>query len=270
MAPLAGGPSVADEFKASSVSSTRLADRLRAIREGNSASTGVHSDLPEWLKNAHPQDSPFAQQSNTAATDAFAKIGAMGQTATGATQDAFAFNQAAAARKLAAQQRADALNEANNPALNQDNADLGAMAGAGLTGSRASVIAAGKKLLGTDYVYGGGHSGNAGPSYSGQAHGSATYGIDCSGLVRYAFQRAGLEKWGGQANAATESMYGKQAPIRSLMPGDLVVKGGRGSAHHVAIYLGKGMILEAQQTGTKVHIRSIGGGAGWQGIHLNY
>jgi cell wall-associated NlpC family hydrolase len=137
-------------------------------------------------------------------------------------------------------------------------------------GVRGDVIRAGKSLLGADYVYGGGHGTKAGLSKSGMAHGSKTYGIDCSGLVRYAFAKAGLGQWGGAADAAKESTYGRSAPIKSLLPGDLVIKGGRGNAHHIAIYLGKGMILEAQQTGTTVHIRSIGNGSGFTGIHLDY
>jgi cell wall-associated NlpC family hydrolase len=272
MAVLTGGPSVSDEFKASSASAGRLIDRIKQLRgDGTTTATSnnIHSDVPAWVKTGAAgvgiDNSDTGRIQNN--------VAALGATATGAVQDANLFNQQAAAQKLLAIQQAknaqgqkDLLKKINGI----DVSGGGSSAGAKASGTRAKVIAAGKKLLGADYVYGGGHGSKPGLSVSGQAHGSKTYGVDCSGLVRYAFAKAGLGQWGGQANAATESTYGKPAPLKSLLPGDLVVKTSGGSAYHIAIYLGKGMILEAQKTGTQVHIRSIGNGQGFSGIHLNY
>lgn len=271
MAVLTGAPSVSDEFKASTTSAGRLIDRIKQLKGDNTAtavSDNIHSDVPSWVKTGAAgvgiDNSDVGRIQNN--------VAALGATATAAVQDANTFNQAAAAKKLLALQQSsnakaqkDLLKKIN--AIDNDSSSSG---GVTVKGARAKVISAGKKLLGADYVYGGGHGAKPGLSTSGEAHGSATYGVDCSGLVRYAFAKAGLGQWGGQATAATESTYGKSAPIKSLLPGDLVVKGGRGSAYHIAIYLGKGMILEAQKTGTQVHIRSIGNGSGFSGIHLNY
>lgn len=277
MATALGGPSVADEFKASQGSTTRLMNRIQQIREGASSqnSNDINPDVPSWIKNATSSlgiggSSPVSSSG----------IAGLGQTATAIEEDALAFNQEAAAKKAAARQAAsnakaqkDLLNKINGMNFGGGNpgpASSDFTTGTDSKGVRADVINAGKSLLGADYVYGGGHAPKPGQSRSGMAHGSKTYGIDCSGLVRYAFAKAGLGQWDDQANAATQSTYGRQAPIKSLLPGDLVVKGGRGSAGHIAIYLGKGMILEAQKTGTKVHIRSIGNGSGFTGIHLDY
>lgn len=270
---MAGGPTVADEFKASPVSQASLASRIRQIQgQATTNSNDIHAGAPDWVKNAA---AGVGANGTSSIKDTINNISGLGIAATGAVQDANAFNQEAAAKKLAAIQAAgnaqaqkDLLNKVNG--MDFGGSTPSVSSGGKATGERAAVIAAGKKLLGMDYVYGGGHAAKAGPSRSGMAHGSATYGIDCSGLVRYAFEKAGLGKWGGQANAATEQTYGKPAPLKSLLPGDLVVKTQGGSAYHIAIYLGKGMILEAQKTGTTVHIRSIGNGQGFSGIHLNY
>lgn len=272
-----GGPAVADEFRASTGSSSRLMNRIKQMKEETNPanSNSINPDVPAWVKNAASnigvgKPSPVSS----------AGITGLGQTATAIEEDALAFNQEAAAKKLAAVQAAsnakaqkDLLNKINGMNFGGGNpgpASSDFTTGMDSKGVRADVINAGKSLLGADYVYGGGHAPKPGQSRSGVAHGSKTYGIDCSGLVRYAFAKAGLGQWDDQANAATQSTFGRSAPIKSLLPGDLVVKGGRGKASHIAIYLGKGMILEAQKTGTTVHIRSIGNGSGFTGIHLDY
>jgi cell wall-associated NlpC family hydrolase len=248
-------------------------DRIKQIRSNAEAtnSNSLSPDVPSWVKNA------TSQLGVNGSSVSSRGVAGLGETATATVQDEWALKQEAAAKKLAQQQTLN--NSKAQAALQKKIAgmDFGGSGGnnASLTatdssGVRGNVINAAKGLIGTDYVYGGGHGSKIGPSRSGMAHGAKTYGIDCSGLVRYAFGKAGLGQWDDQATAAGQSMYGKQAPIKSLMPGDLVVRGGRGKASHIAIYLGKGMILEAQKTGTTVHIRSIGNGAGFTGIKLNY
>jgi cell wall-associated NlpC family hydrolase len=215
---------------------------------------------------SNPQ-TPITQQGRegTARTQSqLSQVGALGDSANAATNEALSYRKQQAALKQQADMQSRL--ERSNEMISQ----LGSWEPTNASGKRGSVINAAKRLLGIDYVYGGGHGGKIGPSYSSMAHGSKTYGIDCSGLVRYAFAKAGINAWGKNAVAATQSMYGRAASVKSLLPGDLVVRGGRGSATHIAIYLGGGRILEAQQTGTRVHIRSIGKGAGWTGIHLNY
>lgn len=269
--PIVGSPTISDEFKALPQETKQgLAVRVqqrRTAQQNPQSSSQTNPKIPDWLQLSNPQI-PVINQGRDAGpriTEQLGQVGALGQSANAATNEALSYRRQQAFLKEQASQQARM--ERQNELIGQ----LGSMNfPVNADGKRGSVINAAKRLLGIDYVYGGGHGGKAGPSYSSMAHGSKTYGIDCSGLVRYAFAKAGIGQWGGQAVAATQSMFGRAAPISGLLPGDLVVRGGRGSAHHIAIYLGGGNILEAQQTGTRVHIRSIGKGAGWTGIHLNY
>lgn len=274
---MAGGPTVADEFKASTGSATRLMNRIQQIREGASGQTSnsINPEVPDWVRNG-----ASAIGNSSSVSSGVPSVAGLGATATAIEEDAAGFREEAAAKKLAAVQAASNAKAQADLIKKLKNTDMGGSGkggvglnsgiGGNVTGKRGAMINAAKDLIGMDYVYGGGHAPKAGPSRSGVAHGSKTYGVDCSGLVRYAFAKAGLGKWDDQANAATQSTYGQYRPLNKLLPGDLVIKGQRGSSGHIAIYLGKGMILEAQKTGTKVHIRSIGNGQGFSGIHLDY
>lgn len=271
---IAGGPTVADEFRASPGSTSRLMDRIKQMREGNTApnSNDINPEVPAWVRNAASQ-----MGSSSPVSSGSPSVAGLGQTATAIEEDALSFRQEAAAKKMAQQQaannakaQADLLKKINGMDMGGGTGKVTSTVGGNVSGKRGDVIDAAKDLLGADYVYGGGHGAKPGLSKSSLALGSKTYGVDCSGLVRYAFAKAGLSQWGGQAVSQTQSTYGRYMPLNKLLPGDLVIKGQRGKAGHIAIYLGKGMILEAQKTGTKVHIRSIGNGQGFSGIHLDY
>jgi cell wall-associated NlpC family hydrolase len=98
------------------------------------------------------------------------------------------------------------------------------------------------KQLGKPYVWAA-----AGPS-----------GFDCSGLTMRAWQRAGvsLDHWTG-----TQWTSGRHIPLKKLRSGDLVfygrLSGNPGSIHHVGIYIGRGMMVHAPQTGDVVRISPI-------------
>jgi cell wall-associated NlpC family hydrolase len=107
----------------------------------------------------------------------------------------------------------------------------------------ASVLAAiefAKAQLGKPYLWG--------------ATGPDAY--DCSGLMLRAWQAAGVvlprtsrEQWDA----------GSYLPVALAQAGDLIFygydTGDPGTIHHVAMYLGNGSIIEAQQDGVPVHIR---------------
>lgn len=268
--PLPGQVAVSDEFRVSPRDKkglrTRLEEKRNLTRSDNPSE--FNPSVPDWLQVSHPFEA-IANRENTYASrlrDQSRSVDDLGSSANAAVGSGVEYRRReAAARALAA---AQARGERNAEFMNGlGNVDFN-FGDTNATGKRGDVLNAAKRLLNVPYSWGGGHGGTPGPSY-GIAQGANIKGVDCSGLVRYAFARAGINKWGKSATSQIQSMYGRQAKVSSLLPGDLVVKGSPGSSHHIAIYIGNGKIIEAQRTGTRVHIRSIKGES-WIGIHLNY
>lgn len=119
--------------------------------------------------------------------------------------------------------------------------------GLGAIAARAAL-----RWLGTPYSWGGGNP--AGPTF-GIAQGAHTVGFDCSGLVTYAWARAGIPL----THYATAQYNSGPHPARDqLRPGDLVFfahnPANPGTIHHVGIYLGNGQMVEAPFTGARVRI----------------
>lgn len=105
-------------------------------------------------------------------------------------------------------------------------------------GQRAVRIAAGE--LGVPYRYGG----------------SSPNGFDCSGLVAYVYGKLGVRL---PHNAAAQYGYGRPVARGSLRPGDLVFFHGLG---HVGLYIGRGRIIHAPQSGERVEIQSLAARSG--------
>lgn len=79
---------------------------------------------------------------------------------------------------------------------------------------------------------------------------SPASGFDCSGLVHYSFQGAGL-----RVPRTTEQLRQASVPIRfsSLRPGDLLFFDQDGKKNsHVGIYLGDGRFVHAPSSGKRV------------------
>lgn len=106
---------------------------------------------------------------------------------------------------------------------------------------------------GLPYVWGGGDF--YGPT-RGEDWGWETglTGFDCSGLVRYAFADEGfiLEHF-----AHLQYLEGRQVPVAERQRGDLLFWESNGHQHHVAIYLGGGMMVEAKQSGVPVLVSPV-------------
>ncbi|MGH3432105.1 MAG: C40 family peptidase [Thermocrispum sp.] len=81
---------------------------------------------------------------------------------------------------------------------------------------------------------------------------------DCSGLMLRAFGSAGIT-----LPRVSRDQYkaGAMLPIDKAKPGDLVFwaydESNPATIHHVAMYLGDGEIVEAQQSGVPVHTRKV-------------
>jgi cell wall-associated NlpC family hydrolase len=101
------------------------------------------------------------------------------------------------------------------------------------TGSAAAIVAFIKAQIGDSYVMGG-----TGPN-----------SWDCSGLVQAAFKQVGVSL---PRVSQGQSTAGTQVSLSNLQPGDILYWGGAGSAYHVAVYVGDGMFVGAQNPSTGV------------------
>ena len=86
--------------------------------------------------------------------------------------------------------------------------------------------------------------------------GSGPRGFDCSGLVRYVYQRFGVEL---PHSSYADFNLGRRVGRWALKPGDLVFFSGLG---HVGLYVGRGRFIHAPHTGTRVQISKLRDWAG--------
>ncbi|KIL48427.1 C40 family peptidase [Jeotgalibacillus campisalis] len=99
---------------------------------------------------------------------------------------------------------------------------------------KTKAISAAKSQLGVKYLWGG----------------MSSKGFDCSGLVNYAFAKAGKS-----LPRTSAEMYKKGTKVSSLKPGDLMfyATGGGSKVTHVSIYIGNGeMIHSASNKGVSI------------------
>jgi cell wall-associated NlpC family hydrolase len=104
------------------------------------------------------------------------------------------------------------------------------------TQAQIGVVRDALKFLGVPYVWGG-----AAPS-----------GFDCSGLVLYVYARYGVAF---PHFAAYQANMGTPVPESQLQPADLVFFGN--PVHHVVIYAGDGLVVQAPHTGDVVKVSRL-------------
>jgi cell wall-associated NlpC family hydrolase len=75
---------------------------------------------------------------------------------------------------------------------------------------------------------------------------------DCSGLTMMAWAAAGVSL---PHSSAMQAGYGTSVSVSELRPGDLVFY--YSPIHHVAIYVGNGLVIDAPHTGAFVNIRDM-------------
>ncbi|MFC8583144.1 C40 family peptidase [Streptomyces sp. NPDC057217] len=106
------------------------------------------------------------------------------------------------------------------------------------TGSAASIVAFARAQVGDAYV-----SGGTGPN-----------SWDCSGLVQAAYRAAGIDL---PRISYQQSSMGSSVSLGNLQPGDILYWGSRSGSYHVAIYVGGGKYVGAQNSSTGVVERSL-------------
>ncbi len=165
-----------------------------------------------------------------------------------------AASQAAKQHKAAAEKAAEAKAAAEHAAAQQAasrdaqraslSIDSGSSSGsssssvASTSGSISSVLSFLQSQLGKAYVMG--------------ATGPSAY--DCSGLVQAAFRTIGVDL---PRVSEDQSTSGTQVSLSNLQPGDILYWGSAGSAYHVAVYVGGGNFIGAQNPSTGVVERPL-------------
>jgi cell wall-associated NlpC family hydrolase len=93
--------------------------------------------------------------------------------------------------------------------------------------------------------------GELGKKYVWGATGPNTF--DCSGLTQYVWRQAGVSI---PRVAADQDAWTIPVPLSQLLPGDLVFFG-KTDIHHVGIYIGDGLMINAPHTGDVVRVSPI-------------
>ena len=283
--------SVADYFNATSPKD--MLDKQRLLQ----AMSGSEDELLDQLQRARTQQAnadssaraalAAAQQKQDAATKAkatadnavksaeSAQEGEQAQTAQLQSQQASLQQQLDAAQSqvsdlnaeratyqnwLAAKQAEDARNAA---AAAHSTGGGGGGGGGGVrignlpAGAVGIVIRRALGELGVPYVWGGGNA-------SGPTHGVAgdpfdpgyatQTGFDCSGLMVYAFAGVGISL---SHFSGYQYTSGPHVPLSAIQSGDMLFYGGAGGIHHVTLYIGNGMMIEAPESGQVVHITPV-------------
>jgi peptidoglycan DL-endopeptidase CwlO len=109
------------------------------------------------------------------------------------------------------------------------------------TPAQIAVVKETMKYLGIPYVW-------AGATPSG--------GFDCSGLVLYVYAKFGIQFPHG---ATMQAHMGHPVEMSQAQPADLVFFGTPAFYHHVGIYIGNGLFIEAPHTGDVVKVSVLAG-----------
>lgn len=149
-----------------------------------------------------------------------------------------AAQQAALARPHAPAVLPPSVLPAPAPAGGSDIAALAAMPrpGGGGSGAGAAAVQAALSRIGDPYVWGG----------------SAPGAFDCSGLVMWSFQQAGVFL---PHSSQMQSGGGQPVPLDQMQPGDVVTY--YSDASHVGLYIGDGLMVHASTYGIPVAVESV-------------
>ncbi|MEV8530416.1 C40 family peptidase [Streptomyces sp. NPDC051211] len=143
----------------------------------------------------------------------------------------------AAAERASRNDARTSLGTKSSPDTSRPTAETGPVAPVA-KGSAAAIVNFARAQVGKAYVLGG-----TGPS-----------SYDCSGLVRAAYRQAGISL---PRMSQDQSTAGRSVSLSALQPGDILYWGSKGSAYHVAVYVGGGKFVGAQNPRTGIVERSM-------------
>ena len=116
-------------------------------------------------------------------------------------------------------------------------ARLAAAAVRPLPRTRADLVRSAKQFLGLRYLWGG----------------LSAWGYDCSGLTWAVYRAHGITI---PRDADGQALEGRAISLEDAKPGDLIFYG-TSFVHHVTMYLGKGLMIEAPNSASEVRISPI-------------
>jgi cell wall-associated NlpC family hydrolase len=234
-----GAPSILDSFLTSK-NLDQFNQRMQLIAQVGSWESGIitqlqiadqraqlaTANLNQELAQAQAISNTLAQERSDLQAQLADQTRLLSQitAATKAAEAAAAASRAAAARaQLAAQLTRATTALANLPALPN-------------SGGASAALQVAMSQVGKPYVWAG--------------SGPATY--DCSGLTMYSWGRAGVSL---PHSAAGQYAMLPHVARGNLQPGDLVFFGS--PIHHVGMYVGNGMMVDAPETGEDVQVESM-------------
>lgn len=215
----------------------------------SAAQTSTTQPAPAASQSSTTPTAPAQQQSSVAtstSTSQATQVQTQTQTSQTSTSVAPVAQSASTQQSAPAQQQSSTQQQTQNTTNTASSSNTTATtptqtpkAPAQTSGNAQTVINAALSQIGTPYVWGGSTPG---------------VGLDCSGLVQYAYSRAGVSL--GRITTAQEGA-GQRVSLNSLQPGDIIFWGGAGASYHDAIYIGGGQYVHAPQPGESVKIGTI-------------
>lgn len=247
--PITDAPAVTPVATTTPAASTTTTTPAATTATSESAAqTSTTQQAPAASQSSTTPAAPAQQQSSVAtssSTSQATQVQTQTQTSQTSTSVAPAAQSASTQQSAPAQQQSTTQTQTQNTASSSNatattpSQSTNTNNSTATSGNAQSVVSAALSQIGTPYVWGGSTPG---------------VGLDCSGLVQYAYSRAGVSL--GRITTAQEGA-GQRVSLNSLQPGDIIFWGGAGASYHDAIYIGGGQYVHAPQPGESVKIGTI-------------